>query len=70
MRTGQVEVAVDRIEILNPAQALPFQLDDTELSEPVRLKYRYLDLRRDAMQHNLRLRHRIIRTLRALSRGA
>ena len=64
MRTGQVEVAVDRIEILNPAQALPFQLDDTELSEPVRLKYRYLDLRRDAMQHNLRLRHRIIRTLR------
>jgi len=64
MRTGQVEVAVDRIEILNPAQALPFQLDDTELSEPVRLKYRYLDLRRDAMQRNLRLRHRIVQTLR------
>ena len=64
MRTGQIEVAVDRIEILNPAQALPFQLDDTELSEPVRLKYRYLDLRRDAMQRNLRLRHRIVQTLR------
>jgi aspartyl-tRNA synthetase len=64
MRTGQMEVAVDRIEILNPAQALPFQLDDTELSEPVRLKYRYLDLRRDAMQRNLRLRHRIVQTLR------
>ncbi|HLD14559.1 MAG TPA: aspartate--tRNA ligase, partial [Burkholderiales bacterium] len=64
LRTGQIEVAVGQIEILNRAEALPFQLDEAELSEPVRLKYRYLDLRRDTMQHNLRLRHRIIRTLR------
>ncbi len=64
LRTGQVEVAVDVLEILNAAQALPFQLDEAELSEPVRLKYRYLDLRRDVMQRNLRLRHRIARALR------
>ncbi len=64
LRTGQVEIAVDVLEILNAAQALPFQLDEAELSEPVRLKYRYLDLRRDVMQHNLRLRHRIARALR------
>jgi aspartyl-tRNA synthetase len=62
--TGKVEVAVDRIEILNRAEALPFQLDEAELSEPVRLKYRYLDLRREAMQKNLRQRHRVTQTLR------
>ncbi len=64
LRTGQVEIAVDVLEILNVAQALPFQLDEAELSETVRLKYRYLDLRRDVMQRNLRLRHRIARALR------
>jgi len=64
LRTGKVEVVADRIEILNRAEALPFQLDETDLSEPVRLKYRYLDLRRETMQKNIRLRHRITRTLR------
>ena len=64
LRTGKVEVVADRIEILNRADALPFQLDETDLSEPVRLKYRYLDLRREPMQKNIRLRHRITRTLR------
>ncbi|MHB8536094.1 MAG: aspartate--tRNA ligase [Sulfuricaulis sp.] len=64
LRTGKVEVVADRIEILNRAEALPFQLDETDLSEPVRLKYRYLDLRREPMQKNLRLRHRIARSLR------
>ena len=64
LRTGKVEVVADTIEILNRAEALPFQLDEADLSEPVRLTYRYLDLRRDVMQKNLRLRHRITRTLR------
>ncbi len=64
LRTGKVEVVADRIEILNRAEALPFQLDEADLSEPVRLKYRYLDLRREPMQKNIRLRHRITRTLR------
>ncbi|GAB4511318.1 MAG: aspartate--tRNA ligase [Sulfuricaulis sp.] len=64
LRTGKVEVVADSIEILNRAEALPFQLDEEGLSEQVRLTYRYLDLRRDFMQKNLRLRHRITQTLR------
>ncbi|MDO8705726.1 MAG: aspartate--tRNA ligase [Sulfuricaulis sp.] len=64
LRTGKVEVVADDIEVLNRADALPFQLDEAELSEPVRLKYRYLDLRRDSMQKNIRLRHKVTRTLR------
>src|SRR3990172_4093776 len=64
LRTGKVEVVADSIEILNRAEALPFQLDEADLSEPVRLTYRYLDLRRDFMQKNLRLRHKITQTLR------
>jgi aspartyl-tRNA synthetase len=64
LHTGQVEVAATALEILNRAEPLPFQLDETELSEPVRLTYRYLDLRRDAMQKNLRLRAKIVQTLR------
>jgi len=64
LRTGKVEVVGDSIEILNRAEALPFQLDEVDLSEPVRLKYRYLDLRRDFMQKNLRLRHKVTQTLR------
>jgi aspartyl-tRNA synthetase len=64
LRTGKVEVVADSIEILNRAEALPFQLDEEGLSEQVRLTYRYLDLRRDFMQNNLRLRHQVARTLR------
>jgi aspartyl-tRNA synthetase len=64
LRTGKVEVVADSIEILNRAEALPFQLDEADLSEQVRLTYRYLDLRRDFMQKNLRLRHQVAQTLR------
>jgi aspartyl-tRNA synthetase len=64
LRTGKVEVVADSIEVLNRAEALPFQLDEEGLSEQVRLTYRYLDLRRDFMQKNLRLRHQVARTLR------
>ena len=64
LRTGKVEVLAESIEVLNRADALPFQLDETDLSEAVRLKYRYLDLRREFMQKNLRLRHKIAQTLR------
>jgi aspartyl-tRNA synthetase len=64
LRTGQVEVLAREIEILNRADALPFQLDETDVNESVRLRYRYLDLRRDAMQRNLRQRHRIVQSLR------
>ena len=64
LRTGEVEVLAREIEILNRAEALPFQLDETDVNESVRLRYRYLDLRRDVMQNNLRQRHRIIQSLR------
>ena len=60
--TGDVEVQAKEIRILNDARTLPFQLDasDTALAaEDLRLKYRYLDLRRPQLQSNLRLRHRL-----------
>jgi aspartyl-tRNA synthetase len=64
IKTGEIEVYARAIEILNRSDALPFQIDESEVSEPVRLRYRYLDLRRDFMQKNLRLRHQIVQTLR------
>jgi aspartyl-tRNA synthetase len=63
--TGEVEVAADRIEILSKAKTPPFQIEDrVEVNEEVRLKYRYLDLRRPDMQRVLRLRHRVITAIR------
>jgi len=64
LRTGQIEILAKGIEVLNKADPLPFQLDETDVGEAVRLKYRYLDLRRDFMHRNIRLRHRISRGLR------
>jgi aspartyl-tRNA synthetase len=59
LKSGEVEVLAQEVDILNAAQTPPFTMDETNLSEEVRLKYRYLDLRRDSMQRNLRLRYRI-----------
>jgi aspartyl-tRNA synthetase len=56
--TGEVEVEVERLEILNPSAPPPFQLDEDNLSETVRLEHRVLDLRREPMRRNLMLRHR------------
>jgi len=58
MRSGAVEVFAHAVEVLNPSLTPPFQLDDDNLSEGVRLEHRVLDLRREPMQRNLRLRHR------------
>ena len=58
--TGEIEVLADQIEILNNSKPMPFQLDSMETSEEVRLKYRYLDLRRDEMQKRLRLRSKAV----------
>ncbi|MDE3081946.1 MAG: aspartate--tRNA ligase [Acidobacteriota bacterium] len=64
--TGRVELTDCEVEILSVAEAPPFQLDDrVEVDEAVRLKYRYLDLRRDSMQKSLRLRARVNAALRA-----
>ncbi len=65
MKTGEVEVAVGKLDVLSPADVLPFQLDDRfDADESRRLKYRYLDLRRDRMAANLRARSAVIRAMR------
>lgn len=65
MATGEVEVLGYEIEILNKAKTPPFQLDDEHVHDDIKLKYRYVDLRRPEMQHNIRLRARICQEMRA-----
>jgi len=62
--SGEVEVLAHRIEILNPSLTPPFQLDEENLSETVRLTHRVLDLRREPMQKNLMLRYRVAMAVR------
>ncbi len=64
MTTGQIEVLGHEIEILNRAATPPFQIDDKNVSEENRLKFRYIDIRRPEMQERLRLRAKVIRKLR------
>ncbi|PCK08782.1 MAG: aspartate--tRNA ligase [Alteromonadaceae bacterium] len=65
MATGEVEVYGTGLEILNAAETVPFQLDEhTNVGEDVRLTYRYLDLRREAMQKNLRIRSKVTTAIR------
>jgi aspartyl-tRNA synthetase len=63
LKSGQVELLCKELEILNRSEPLPFQLDET-VSEEVRLRFRYLDLRREEMRERLLLRHRITRAMR------
>ena len=67
--TGQVEMYPESVEILSEAKTLPFVLDDENVSEDVRLKYRYLDIRREGMLHNLTLRHKICQAARSYLNG-
>jgi aspartyl-tRNA synthetase len=62
--SGEIEVLVQSIEILNTSQPPPFLMDDENLSESVRLEHRYLDLRRPQMQANLRLRYKVAMAVR------
>lgn len=63
--TGTVELAADRLELLSEARALPFQLEEAaSVREDLRLKYRFLDIRRPEMQYNLKFRHKVSRIAR------
>jgi aspartyl-tRNA synthetase len=65
MATGEVEVEINELRILSTAQTPPFMLDEfTEVAENLRLKHRYLDLRREGIQKNLILRHKVAQTVR------
>src|SRR5262245_51959712 len=55
--TGEVELRVDRLEIVSRSTPLPFQLDEENVDEVLRLRYRWLDMRRAQMQRNLRINH-------------
>ena len=65
MATGEIEVLVKKFEILNKAKTPPFEIDqDHDVNEELRLKYRYLDLRRERMKKNMEMRHKVIKKIR------
>ncbi|HLI89866.1 MAG TPA: aspartate--tRNA ligase [Ktedonobacteraceae bacterium] len=65
LSTGAIEVAAQRIVILNPSRTTPFPIsNDVQVDESLRLKYRYLDLRRPRMRDNIILRHRVVKVIR------
>lgn len=70
MKTGEIEVYIDQAELQSAAAVLPFQVyEDDGAGEDIRLRYRYLDLRRDAMQKKIRLRNNVIATMREKMRA-
>ena len=68
--TGEVEVLGHTLELLNRARTPPFQLDDENVQDDIRLRYRYVDLRREAMQENIKLRSRVTRAIRDYLEGS
>jgi aspartyl-tRNA synthetase len=62
--TGMIEVLTKKLEVLNASLTPPFQIDDDNINENIRLTYRYLDLRREPMQKNLKLRYRVSKIMR------
>ncbi len=67
MKTGSVEILCKELEVLNKSEVPPFEIDqDKEVAEDIRLKYRYLDLRRERMKENIVIRHKLIKLLRDL----
>ncbi len=64
LKTGTIEIYPNEIKILSTSKALPFVLEDETVSEDIRLKYRYLDLRSEKMLNNLKLRHKIVTSIR------
>jgi len=70
MATGEVEIQVDELEIVSRSTPLPFQLDEEGVDETLRLRYRWLDLRRDRLHRNLTLRARLVSTIRQVMESA
>ena len=68
--TGEVELQIDRLEIISRAPPLPFQLDEEGVDETLRLRYRWLDLRRARLQRNLRLRAQMVSVIRRVMEEA
>jgi aspartyl-tRNA synthetase len=66
METGEIEIIARQVKVLNPAKSLPFMVskEDESIDENTRLKYRYLDIRREKMRRNLELRHRVVKFIR------
>src|SRR5690242_2426528 len=70
MATGDIEITVDSFTILNPSKTPPFTIqDDTDGGDDLRMRYRYLDLRRPVLQNNLALRFHVVRTVREYLNG-
>ena len=70
MPTGEVELQVDELEIISTSPPLPFQLDEEDVDETLRIRYRWLDLRRARLQRNLRLRAQMVSIIRRVMEGA
>src|SRR5882724_10290755 len=64
LKTGEIEIVAEQVFILNDAETPPFEIENCKASEDLRLKYRYLDLRRSKMQENLILRHKVLMAVR------
>src|SRR5262245_24857597 len=64
MATGEVELAVDELRIVSRSTPLPFQLEEENVDETLRLRYRWLDLRREKLQRNIRLRAQMVGIIR------
>ena len=64
MPTGEIELQVETLRVLSSSTPLPFQLDEENVDEALRQKYRWLDLRREHMQRNIRIRGRLVRIIR------
>ncbi|MBA2642552.1 MAG: aspartate--tRNA ligase, partial [Actinobacteria bacterium] len=70
MPTGEVELQVDHLTILSRSTTLPFQLDEEGVDETLRLRYRWLDLRRDKLQRNIELRAKLVSVIRRVMEAA
>ncbi|MFA6991703.1 MAG: aspartate--tRNA ligase [Candidatus Gracilibacteria bacterium] len=65
LKTGKIEITTMKVEVLNPSETPPFEIDqDKEVNEEIRLKYRYLDLRKDKLKNNILMRHKVVKKIR------